>query len=227
MAVAIASVAAAFAVAASSAAAQTTPPTLTGESFAAGLFTTPPGLGSIVLTSANCNPAGTSTFSYAVSGPAAGPYPGTFTETGTVTMSPQTIPGGFSNPSGLLTSWTVSFSITSPTGTVTGTKTLPAGTTGVGICTTAAQSPVGVEQYSANVVPPGLAYTATIAAGGAQYRDTGLSFPATFNDVPATPVSNNFNESFTSGQATTIPLCDQNSQTNQIQPGNSQGCANP
>ncbi len=209
------------------ASAQAAPPTLTGESFAAGLFTTPAGLGSIAVTSASCNPAGNSSFSYQVSGPATGPYPGAFTETSTVTMGPQNIGSGFSNPSALITGWTVSFTITSPAGSVTGTKTLPAGTTGVGICTTASQSPVGVEQYAANVVPPGLAYTATVTSGGAQFGDHGLSFPVTFNDIPVTAAANNFNESFTSAQATTTPLCNQNSQSSQDQGGNQQGCANP
>ena len=208
------------------AAAQVPPSTLAGESFAAGLFTTPAGLGSIAVTSDNCNPAGSSSFSYQVSGPAAGPYPGTFTETSTVTMGPQNISGGFSNPSALITGWTVSFTITSPAGSVTGTKTLPTGTTGVGICTTASQSPVGAEQYAANVVSPGLAYQATITLSGAQFGDHGLSFPVTFNDVPATAASNNFNESFASEQVTTTPLCNQNSQKNQNQGGNQQGCAN-
>jgi hypothetical protein len=204
------------------------PPTLSGESFAAGLFTTPAGLGSIVVTSASCNPAGNSSFSYQVSGPAAGPYPGTFTETGTVTMGPQNNPSGFSNPTALITGWTVNFTITSPTGSVTGTKTLPAGATDtVGICTTASQSPVNVEQYAANVVlPPGLAYTATITVSGSPFGDQGLSFPVTFNDIPVAAASNNFNESFASEQVTTTPLCDQNSQTNQDQGRNQQGCSN-
>lgn len=208
------------------AAAQVRPPTLTGESLAAGLFTTPPGLGSIAVTSAACNPAGNSSFSYRVSGPAAGPYPGTFTETGTVTMGPQDIPSGFSNPNALITGWAVSFTITSPAGSVTGTKTFPTGATGVGICTTASQSPIGVAQYAANVVPPGLAYKATINASGAQFGDHGLSFPVTFNDGPATAASNNFNESFASEQVTTTPLCNQDSQGNQDQVLNQQGCAN-
>jgi hypothetical protein len=208
------------------AAAQAPPPTLTGESLAAGLFTAPAGLGSIAITSATCKPAASSSFSYQVSGPAAGPYPGTFTESGTVTMGPQNITTGFSNPTALITAWTVSFTITSPAGSVTGTKTLPTGATGVGICTTASQSPVGVEQYAANVVPPGLAYRAAISVSGAQFGDHGLSFPVTFNDVPATAASNNFNEGFTSEQVTTMQLCNQNSQANQDQVLNQQGCTN-
>jgi len=208
------------------AAAQVPPPTLSGESFAAGLFTTPAGQGSIAVTSANCNPAGNSSFSYKVSGPATGPYPGTFTETSTVTMGPQNIGAGFSNPTALITKWTVSFTITSPAGSVTGTKTFPTGATGVGICTTASQSPVGAEQYAANVVPPGLAYKATITVSGAQFGDHGLSFPVTFNEGPAAAAANNFNESFASEQVTTTPLCNQDSQGNQDQVLNQQGCAN-
>jgi len=208
------------------AAAQAPPPTLTGESLAAGLFTTPAGLGSIAITSATCKPAASSSFSYQVSGPAAGPYPGTFTESGTVTMGPQNITTGFSNPTALITGWTVSFTITSPAGSVTGTKTLPTGATGVGICTTASQSPVGVEQYAANVVPQGLGYHAAISVSGAQFGDHGLSFPVTFNDVPATAASNNFNEGFTSEQVTTMQLCNQNSQASQDQVLNQQGCTN-
>ena len=50
----------ALCVPAAAAAAQVPPPTLTGESFAAGLFTAPAGLGSIAVTSATCNPAGSS-----------------------------------------------------------------------------------------------------------------------------------------------------------------------
>lgn len=207
------------------AAAQAPPPTLTGESLAAGLFTTPAGLGSIAITSATCKPSGSSSFSYEVSGPAAGPYPGTFTESGTVTMGPQNITTGFSNPTALITAWTVSFTITSPAGSVTGTKILLTGATGVGICTTASQSPVGVEQYAANVMP-GLAYRSAISVSGAQFGDHGLSFPVTFNDVPATAGSNNFNEGFTSEQVTTMQLCNQNSQGNQDQVLNQQGCTN-
>lgn len=205
------------------AAAQVPPPTLNLESFVAG-----PGAGSIAVTSATCNPAGNSSFSYKVSGPASTPYPGTFTETGTVTMGPQNIPNGSSNPNGLLTGWTASFTITSPTGSVTGTKTLPIGATDtLGICTTASQSPVGLEEYAANVVmSPGLAYKATITSSGAQFGDHGNSFNVTFTDIPTIAAVTNFEEKFFSAQVATTPLCNQNSQTNQDQVGNQQGCAN-
>src|SRR4051794_26076238 len=91
------------------AAAQAPPPTLTGETLVGGVFA-PPGMSSLVVTSASCNPSGNSTFTYQASGPAGPPYVGTYTETGTVTIGPQTIPG--TPPNGLVTSWTANFTIT-------------------------------------------------------------------------------------------------------------------
>src|SRR5256714_14981822 len=103
------------------ASAQVPPPTLTGETFLGGLFTTEP---SSLVTSASCDPTGTSTFTYQASGPAAGPYVGTYTETGTVTIGPQVNAG--TPPTGTVTSWTASFTIASATGDVTGSTSLPA-----------------------------------------------------------------------------------------------------
>src|SRR2546423_15609038 len=93
--------------------AQTAPPLrLTGETLSSAGAST-------FTTSASCNPNGTSTFSYQTSGVATGPYPGTYTETGSVTVGPHAIiTGVFSGPGGLVTSWTASFTITSPPGTV-------------------------------------------------------------------------------------------------------------
>jgi len=61
---------------------------------------------------------------------------------------------------------------------------------------------------------------------GLSSGDHGLSFPVTFNEGPATAAANNFNESFASEQVTTTPLCNQDSQGNQDQVLNQQGCAN-
>src|SRR5256714_9908597 len=114
--------------------AQTAPPLrLTGETLSSAGAST-------FTTSASCNPNGTSTFSYHTSGIATAPYTGTYTETGTVTVGPQPIrPNTFSAPGGVVTSWTASFTITSPTRNVTGTTTLfppPAGFSAdtAGIC---------------------------------------------------------------------------------------------
>jgi len=209
--------------AAPTASAQVPPPTLTGETLSSfGPETTS--------TSFSCDPQGTSTFTYQTSGVAAGAYPGTYAETGTVTFGPQVIPGG--PPTGFLMSWTASFTITSPAGTVTGTKTLsalvpPQSPPAIGACTTGGQT-FGA-QRSANTFNSAqkLVYTATITlAGGEQFADSGTS-DASMNDVPATAQTNNFFETYTSQQVTTIPLCDEDAQTNQNQVNNDQGCANP
>jgi hypothetical protein len=78
------------------------------------------------LTAANCNETGTSTFTYTVSGVATGPYPGTFTETVTATIGPQTEPSDHPLPVnfGPVTHLSATFTILSAAGTVTGTKEL-------------------------------------------------------------------------------------------------------
>jgi len=53
-------------------------PTLTGETFTG-----------VPTVTATCDPTSNSTISYSVSGTATGPYPGTFTESGTATLGPQ------------------------------------------------------------------------------------------------------------------------------------------
>lgn len=203
------------------------PPTLTGETLNAGFGS------QTFSTSSSCDPSNTSTFSYQTSGTATGPYPGTFIETGTVTIGPQVFPSGQSAPSGPVTSWTASFTITTPTGEiVTGTKTLtlppPGGGPPVtGICTNGSAT-FGAEQ-AANTAgsAQSLAYTATISVpGGDQFRDTGTS-QASVSVTPATPQANNFSETFASQQSITIALCDENSETNQNQDDDDQGCVNP
>ena len=86
------------------------PPTLSDEF----LIGNPPQL------SANCNPTGTSTVRFVVTGVATGPYPGTFTETGTATIQPGTPVGTF----GPVTNFQAVFFINSPVGRVIGTKSL-------------------------------------------------------------------------------------------------------
>ncbi|MFL5797313.1 MAG: hypothetical protein ACJ77A_05200 [Actinomycetota bacterium] len=205
------------------ASAQVPPPTLTGETLLAGLFA--PGTSSVVVTSANCDPTGTSSFTYQASGPAGGPYPGTFTEIGTVSMGPQTIPG--TPPNGTLTSWTASFTISSPVGNIRGTKTLqPSAPSLPGICK-GADVLFPAQRSAATGIQNALAYTATITVpGGAQFTDHGGS-DASVNEFPDIPAFNNFFEGFTSQQATTTPVCDENSQGNQDQVLNDPGCQNP
>jgi hypothetical protein len=80
----------------------------------------------VTLTTIDCDPSRVSTVSYAASGVATGPYPGTFTVHGTVTIEPQTQPGPRPGTvAGPLRSLNETFTINSALGTVTGTKSLP------------------------------------------------------------------------------------------------------
>jgi hypothetical protein len=73
-----------------------------------------------------CDPGGTSTIHFSVTGIATGPYPGTFEETGTVTIGPQTSvgTGTFGFDTGSVLSFESSFTIFSGDTTITGTKRL-------------------------------------------------------------------------------------------------------
>lgn len=84
--------------------------------------TAPPGLGGETLegdpTITNCNVSVFGgTFTYKVSGVATGPYPGTFTERGTVAVGPED-----EQSRQEITDLSASFSISSPNGDVVGTK---------------------------------------------------------------------------------------------------------
>ena len=80
----------------------------------------------VTLTTIDCDPNVVSTVSYTASGVATGPYAGTFTVHGTVTIEPQTGPGPRPGTvAGPLQSLSETFTINSPAGTVTGTKSLP------------------------------------------------------------------------------------------------------
>jgi hypothetical protein len=63
-----------------------------------------------------CDPFGNSVYQFHVEGEAVGPYTGTFVEDGTFTIAPITTP--------MLSTFDATFTITSPAGMVTGTKTL-------------------------------------------------------------------------------------------------------
>ena len=133
---------------ASAASAQTAPPTLSGELLIGG--------GGIDNT---CGDTGS--FSITVSGDATGPYPGTFTESVSGTVQ------GNGNPisaTDTVQSLTATFTINSPTGTVTGTKTLT-------------NSVYGCYHDSSNfAVQANTAYQATIHTSTGNYTDQGTAF---------------------------------------------------
>lgn len=98
----------------------------------------PPGLGGTAFNSTNpaditvtgaCDETLTSTLGFRSSGVATGGYPGTFTETGTITLGPR----GSSGQQPIL-ALTTDFAIDSPNGQVTGTKRFVAGSTDNGNC---------------------------------------------------------------------------------------------
>ncbi|HEU0235887.1 MAG TPA: post-COAP-1 domain-containing protein [Candidatus Limnocylindrales bacterium] len=98
------------------------PPTLTGEFLSAFPDAIPSSSVDIV---ASCDPGGSSTISWSASGDAFGPYPGTFIETGSATVGPQTAPAFVNGLQlGFLVSVEAFFTIDSPTGQVIGSKRL-------------------------------------------------------------------------------------------------------
>lgn len=93
-------------------------------------------------------------FNFAVSGAATGPFPGTFTESGSFSAG----------PSGYLTGFSSTFTITSPAGTVTGTKRL-LGQLSRALCTLIEPGTVNLSTSNLSTT-----YTATIPGVG---QDTG------------------------------------------------------
>jgi hypothetical protein len=118
-------------------------PPLTGEEFAAasGLA----GQAGTIQIRGNCTPAsGRPTITYAATGPATGPYPGTFREAGTATLSHVTPVG-----TAPLVAFTARFTIDSPVGRVSGTRQLAVLHYGICNVDTTLGFPVDVNTISA------------------------------------------------------------------------------
>jgi hypothetical protein len=155
-------------VAGPTAAAQAPAATMTGE-FLSSVFP--------AAADGNCDREGTSTYAFEVSGVAAGPYPGTFTETGSFTIGPHDVeffPGQFG---GRLTAFQAAFTIVGPAGTVRGTKTLaPGGTRGACNQLTPDFSSGQIEAFERADNPFGVTYEATITLpDGRTFTDRGRS----------------------------------------------------
>jgi hypothetical protein len=147
---------------------QVNPPTLTGESFV--------GAGSVSVV-AGCTASSTGgAFTYFADGTALGPYPGTFTEQGTVTIG----------SSAVVTSFSATFTISSGTTTITGTKQLPT------------PSPLGgcFPAFAASVFPT---YSATITTPAGRFHDEGMTSVAAIFPEFGEPV-------FTSSLSQTVPF---------------------
>jgi len=184
------------------------PSTLTGEFFVADQLQPN---GGTLKVSASCNSAGTSTISYFAAGTAFGPYPGTFTETGTATIGPQTFPqfvNGFQT--GLLTNFDAFFTIDSLAAQVTGTKSLALPSTVLGLCYDT--NPGAFRELIPSPTGFGLHYDATIETGGAFYGDSGdagitlIDCESAGNPDGCGTATHVFNEGFRSSLQTTFPL---------------------
>jgi hypothetical protein len=153
------------------------PPTLTGEVFDTGQG------GPLLVSTLSCNADTSGTVTWTNGGPATGPFPGTFTDSGTATFGPGVLTSldQFNHP---VTSVQSSFTIVSGSNTIAGTTTLVetifdqfpdvasvlTGVDGVGAC------PSPSNTWPASIVSlNNLIYDATIDTGTAQYRDTGQS----------------------------------------------------
>lgn len=190
-------VATALCVAAIPGIAQAQTPSLTGEALqGADVFTFPSGQ---VQVTANCDPSGTSTFEYTASGPASGPYPGTFTESGSGTIGPQDQPNG----SGIVESFSATFSIESPLGQVTGTKSLGLGDPfGVGsFCET---EPAGSPFTGLTLFLPSAAYDARIQTIDGRFIDRGET-RVTIHKVCVARCADFFEETYTSQELLPAP----------------------
>ena len=167
-------------------------PTLAGESFVAtgDLFFLPPGsTPGDVQVSGTCDRSATSTFTFHASGPAFGPYTGTFDETGSFTMVGPPVTEDLL----VLTDFQAHFTIDSATGHVEGSKSFTGAVAGAS--TTCSASPFRV--FS------GLApshYHATISTSTGQFSTEGdASSSLGYEEfLPGNPLAD-YSESFTTG----------------------------
>ena len=146
--------------------------------------------GQFTSISGSCDPDGTSTITFRVAGTAVGTYPGTFVETGTVTIGPQAeFPQIDFWHAGPVTSFDAHFKIDSPAGQVEGTKhqiltRFGSGTYDTfGFCETFTSAPyffgsvLSGEFYNVCLCGPPLtlAYEAIIQRPDGRFRDEGSS----------------------------------------------------
>jgi hypothetical protein len=161
-----------------SAAQTVVPPSLAGEELADGTLGFVTDETGKVITG-DCNRDGISTITLMAEGAAAGPYPGTFVETGTFSFGPQsplTIDPGVllradQQTRVPLLNFDVSFTINSPVGQVQGTKTLVAGQAACGSETDPVTGAVTTFVY----VEAELRYEATISTVDGQFTDSGTA----------------------------------------------------
>jgi hypothetical protein len=157
-----------------------------------------------------CDPSGNSTIYFSAAGTANGPYPGTFTETGTITLGPQNLAAVPPDASGTGLSGTVltfetQFEIRSGATTITGTSTLSGIAYGAPFDSTATCASFEDATYlgtfrNANLATiSGTNYFARVAAAYSATIDDGVT---TTHDAGETIIE--FEETFFTG-ATCLP----------------------
>lgn len=177
---------------------QTLSPSLTGESLSSTTFAT--------ITEFDCNDTEGGSLKFSAAGIAAGPYPGTFTETGTVTLGRRDIPipgmpGQFVAP---ILSFEAEFTITSVLGTVMGSKTMTAPSdANVGFCT---PSPGGTDPDIAQIIAATLRYEATLPDGSTDQGSSFANFNASSEPPAPAPPQEEFREGFTSDEVILVVL---------------------
>jgi hypothetical protein len=150
-----------------------------------------------------CDKAGTTTVNFTAQGSALGPYFGTFIETGSFTIGPQTDTSIDTRGVGAITAFQATFTInsTSPMGTVTGSKQLsPTAPTSPSLAVFGSCDPNGSSppnEVVAAISNPNLVYTAQINATTGSRTDSGPSV-LIIRSVPTPPSLITFQEAFTS-----------------------------
>jgi hypothetical protein len=194
-----------------SAAAQTVPPpTLTGETF---LSCQPGNVGSVGIgceaqgtraIRVRCNSDQSGTISWTAFGRASGPYFGSFTESGTASFSPPTVPFGAAP----LTNLQVTFHILSDLGEVDGRKFIASSSTALGHCAETTDS--AGEDFVRGRVSGVVRYEAIIKPWtGGSFADEGTSQLDVLTSATEQEVDTSFGlvfEAFTSTLGATQPL---------------------
>lgn len=121
------------------------------------------------ISNLNCAQGGVAGFDFTTSGAALGPYPGTYTETGSVTF--QNAPGG------IILGFSSSFTITSGSTVITGTKQLapvqpPRGINNGGSCQVSQNGNLTITNITMIVAAQ---YTATVPTAAGTVTETGTS----------------------------------------------------
>jgi hypothetical protein len=149
-----------------------------------------------IQVSGECNPTGNTTLTFTASGPAVGPFPGTFTETGTVTMgAPGTGVLEEDGPTAReVLDFDAQFTVDSELGQVTGTKSRdPAAPISSGVCN---QPDPSFRVIDLSVT--GVDYQATITTSTSTFTDSGVASVGSIHaqGTPSSEETTHFVESF-------------------------------